>query len=130
MSSLTVADARTAPRLGVVDRIARRVVLRGLGSMSHGVLDLEEPSGTTQLGHERELHVTVRVNDPQFFRAAMAGGTLSVAESYLRGDWDCDDLTSLFRVFIRNRDCADRLDRGLASSVGRVAPPVSLVASE
>ena len=73
-------------------------------SLSHGEIELEEPSGIARLGHDSELHVTLRVNDSRFFRAAVIGGTLSVAESYLRGDWDCDDLTSLFRVFIRNRD--------------------------
>ena len=86
--------------------------------MSHGEIELEEPSGSARLGRDSELHVTLRVNDSRFFRAAVTGGTLSVAESYLRGDWDCDDLTSLFRIFIRNRDRADRLDRGLARVVG------------
>lgn len=43
----------------------------------------------------------------------MLGGTLSIAESYLQGHWDCDDLTALFRLFIRNLAAADQLDGGL-----------------
>jgi cyclopropane-fatty-acyl-phospholipid synthase len=59
-----------------------------------------------------QVHVTVR--QPRFYRAAVSSGSLGVAESYLRGDWDCDDLTALFRLFLRESETADRLNRYVA----------------
>jgi cyclopropane-fatty-acyl-phospholipid synthase len=56
----------------------------------------------------------LRVHDLQFYRHAALGGRLSVAESYLAGDWDCDDLPVLFRLFIRNARVGQQLDGGLA----------------
>jgi cyclopropane-fatty-acyl-phospholipid synthase len=111
--SASVLQFQAPPRLGVLDRLARRVVARRLAALRGGQITLEDSAGATRLGEPAELHAAIRINEPRFFRDAVAGGTLSVAESYLRGDWDCDDLTGLFRIFIRNGDAADRLDGGL-----------------
>jgi cyclopropane-fatty-acyl-phospholipid synthase len=96
------------------DRLARRVVTKQLAGFSRGELTLRDANGATSLGQTAELHATLQVHRPRFFRQAVLGGKLSVAESYLQGDWDCDDLTSLFRLFVRNRSSADGLDGGLA----------------
>ena len=83
------------PRGGALDRLARRrAVASDLRGLSCGEIVLEEASEATRLGERGDLSVVLRVNDTRFFRAAVTGGALSVAESYLRGDWDCDDLTS------------------------------------
>jgi cyclopropane-fatty-acyl-phospholipid synthase len=97
-----------------LDRLARRVVIKQLAGLHRGELTLSDASGSTSLGRPADLQATLRVNRAQFFRQAMLGGTLSVAESYLCGDWDCDDLTSLFRIFVRNGNSANRIDSGLA----------------
>ena len=40
------------------------------------------------------------VHDPAaFFTRLGAGGLIGFGESYLAGDWDCTDLTSLLAVF-------------------------------
>ncbi|MFN0052312.1 MAG: class I SAM-dependent methyltransferase [Planctomycetales bacterium] len=99
---------------GFFDRWARRLVTERLAGLQRGEVVLHETGGRTALGESDELRVTLQVHRPRFFRSAVLGGTLSVAASYLRGDWDCDDLTKLFRIFARNRASSDRLDRGLA----------------
>ena len=53
----------------------------------------------------------MRVHHPRFYRQALWGGDLGVADSYLAGDWDCDDLTALFRLFVRNAATADGMNR-------------------
>lgn len=109
--------SNSAP-LGMLDRLARRLVVGQLDGLNHGEIELHDPSGTVSLGHRSDLHATLRVHRARFFRQAVLGGTLSVADSYLRGDWDCDDLTSLFRIFVRNRRTTERLDGGLANLAG------------
>jgi cyclopropane-fatty-acyl-phospholipid synthase len=108
---------------GRIDRVARRIVASQLSSLDHGRLVLRDPNGVTTYGGHGDLHATLTVHRPRFFRHAVLGGTLSVAASYFDGDWDCDDLTSLFRIFLRNRESAERFDRG----PGRVAGAVHRV---
>jgi cyclopropane-fatty-acyl-phospholipid synthase len=114
MTSAPLASTSVPTSPGFLDRLARRVVTRQLGGLRRGEILLHDASGSTTLGETDDLQVALRVHRPRFFRQALLGGSLSVADSYLRGDWDCDDLTSLFRIFVRNRDSADRLDGGLA----------------
>lgn len=64
------------------------------------------------------LRVTVRVHDPEMFRKITLGGSVGVAEAYMDGQWDCDDLVALIRVFLRNRDLLDRMESGVARIAG------------
>jgi len=98
----------------ILDGLARRVMLRRLSALTTGELVLHAGGGVTRFGDPRGLRAVLRVHRPRFFRDVVLGGTLSVAESYIRGDWDCDDLTALFRIFVQNGDAAARFNRGLA----------------
>jgi cyclopropane-fatty-acyl-phospholipid synthase len=100
--------------LAALDRLARHAVLHRLGTLTGGEITLREPGRATRLGEPNPLRAALQVHRSRFFRQAFFGGTLSVAESYLRGDWDCDDLTNLFRIFVRNRTAADRVAGPLA----------------
>lgn len=114
MNNIAAIKPSVSMPLGIFDRLARRVVTKQLAGLRRGEIILSDPSGSTSLGQPADLRVTLRVHRPGFFRNAVLGGTLSVAESYLRGDWDCNDLTSLFRIIVRNRNSANRLDGGIA----------------
>ncbi len=100
--------------VGRVTRLARRLMLDKLQDLRGGTIEVIDPCGATTLGQGGDLRATLQVHDAAFFRHAVLGGSLSVAESYLRGEWDSDDLTSFFRLFVRNIDTTDRLDRGVS----------------
>lgn len=104
--------------LGITDRLARWAVTANLSTIERGQIRLEDAVGATSYGESGDLEATVRVHRPRFYRHAILGGTLSVAESYLQGDWDCDDLTALFRIFTRNLSTGDALDAGVARVAG------------
>ena len=113
--SRILANSQTASSpFGVFDRLARRVVVKQLAGLHGGEITVSDARGIISLGESADLQATLLVHRPRFFRQAVVGGALSVAESYLRGDWDCEDLTSLFRIFVRNGNSAARLDSGLA----------------
>jgi cyclopropane-fatty-acyl-phospholipid synthase len=105
-------------QLGWLDRVARRLVGSQLSGLRRGEIVLTDTAGSESFGKPADLRVALRVHRPRFFRQAVLGGTLAVAESYRRGDWDCDDLTAFFRIFIRNNDTASRFDRGMAWLAG------------
>jgi cyclopropane-fatty-acyl-phospholipid synthase len=118
MSSEIVSRARTGRSPGIVDRIARSVLTGRLSGLTRGEISIDDGQTVNRFGERDDLHCSIRVHRPRFFREAVLGGKLSVAETYVRGDWDCDNLTSLFRLFIRNTDTSRALDRGLARVAG------------
>jgi len=121
MNSIPESDATpAASKLGLLDRAARNLVIGRMAGLRRGQIELVDTTGNVLLGESDDLQVRFQVHSPRFYRETVLGGTLSVAESYLRGDWDCDDLTDLFRLFVRNHDQADSLDGGFAWLTGLV----------
>lgn len=51
----------------------------------------------------------LRVHDPRVYRRFLREGRLGLGESYMDGDWDCDDLAELFNRVLR-ADFTDRVD--------------------
>lgn len=92
------------------DDFARRGMIKLLGRVQSGRLVLREPGQVLEFGEnrfEQPLAATVDVHDPHFYTAFLRG-SLGLAESYIAGEWDCDDLTSLVRVGARNMPALDR----------------------
>lgn len=85
-------------------KFARTLALRGLRGLKAGQFRLEDSSTSSLIGNPVcDLQVpTVRVHTDHFYYQLLCGGPLGAAESYLEGEWDCDDLTDLLRIFARN----------------------------
>ncbi|HXQ21096.1 MAG TPA: class I SAM-dependent methyltransferase, partial [Candidatus Acidoferrales bacterium] len=97
--------------------LGRRALLKQLAGLRHGTLTILEPDARHVFGHTDsagDLAVTLAVRAPQFWADAAFGGTVGAAESYIQGHWQCDDLTGLVRLMVRNRQLLGRLDAGLA----------------
>jgi cyclopropane-fatty-acyl-phospholipid synthase len=60
------------------------------------------------------LEAKVEVQKARFFASVALGGAAGAGESYRDGDWTCDDLVSLVRILVRNRDVMQGLEGGLA----------------
>ena len=96
-----------------IQAFARRLVLRKLTGIRQGRLQIRDPEGVWQFGdHGRPLQLTVHA--PAFWPAVAFGGSVGAGESYMDGDWDCDDLTGLMRLLLRNRAVLDGMEVGLA----------------
>jgi cyclopropane-fatty-acyl-phospholipid synthase len=52
--------------------------------------------------------------DPSFYRMIALNGSVGAAESYMEGQWRCDDLVALIRLIVRNRALLDGLETGPA----------------
>lgn len=107
---------RRAP-VGFVQRMARRVTAGRLSQLRDGRLSIVDSSGTLEFGNESaELSASIEVRDPGFYLDVLLGGSLAAGEAYVRGDWDCDDLMSLFRVLTLDGETGNQLD-GPSSAV-------------
>ena len=103
-------------RDGWWDRRLRERVWRRFESLRDGRVILEQAGACREFGRsDSDLPpVRVRIRDARCYRQLAFGGSLGAAEAYLRGYWDCDDLVGLIRVFCRNAELFNGLDRGVA----------------
>jgi cyclopropane-fatty-acyl-phospholipid synthase len=117
MSSRSIVPADvgslTRDQPSALARLGRSLLLGQLEGLQNGRIRLVEPDGEHHFGHRTEqcdLSATVTVENPQFFADAAFGGSVGVGEAYIRGLWRCDDLTSLVRIFVCNRDVLNGMD--------------------
>lgn len=113
--------SRPVPRSAWFERAARRVVHARLAGLSHGHLVVREPLGPLTFGEDAAaggLRARVDVHGPGLYRSLAAGGIVGASESFVRGEWSCDDLASLVRLVLRNPALSDGLDSGLARVAG------------
>jgi len=104
-------------RPGPIDAMARRLVLSRLQGMEHGrlqIIDGKERHIVGDLSPTETLAASVTVNDWRFYSDIALGGSIGAGESWMHGYWDCDDLVSLVRIMVRNRDLLDGMEGGLA----------------
>ncbi len=95
----------------------RRRLLDTLDDLHGGTVVVHDVLGTTLLGHadgEDPLRITLHVHDAAFYRRVVLAGSVGAGEAYCDGLWDCDDLVSLVRLLVRNRDHLDAMETGPA----------------
>jgi cyclopropane-fatty-acyl-phospholipid synthase len=91
--------------------------------LREGQLRLQDELGERLLGEAApdaaaSLRPSLRVHDAAFYRAIAGNGSVGAGESYMDGDWECDDLVALVRLLVRNRDLLDGVESGPARVAG------------
>ena len=105
------------PSSGWITKIARRAVFLRLNRIAHGVIIVIEGPDRHffgQISNDGDLQVVIEVRDPRCYIDVAFSGTIGAGESYGRGDWECDDLTTLVRLFALNRTLLAGMERGMA----------------
>jgi cyclopropane-fatty-acyl-phospholipid synthase len=102
---------------GLLDGLARRLVLRQLHRLQTGRLVLLENGKESRFGEtgtQAQLAVRINVIDPRFFSELAFGGSIGAGEAWMQGYWQCDDLVALVRLLLRNRAVLDGMEGGTA----------------
>ncbi|MCW5768753.1 MAG: class I SAM-dependent methyltransferase [Phycisphaeraceae bacterium] len=116
---------RTPTRL---ERAGQRIVRSTLSRITHGSLTVQDGEDTTVAGdRKRGPHVTVRIQDPVFYKRVLIEGTAGAAESYIDGEWTCDDLAGLFELLLINRDALESTQSALSRTTARIAGVLNTV---
>jgi len=120
MKSASLASAghlTTKPIPGLLDNFARRLVFKQLRRLEIGRLQLVEGAQSITFGEaaaQAELVARIEVMDSSFYSDIAFGGSVGAGEAYMRGTWQCDDLVSLVRILLRNRQVLDNMETGTA----------------
>ena len=100
-----------------LDALARRVVRQRLASLRNGQIVVTENGRHESFGsvtEDQPLTVQLTINDPRFYSDIAFGGAVGAGESYIHGYWSCDELTTLVRILVKNRDVLLDMDSGTA----------------
>lgn len=103
------------PEPSTLEAFLRRRLLAQLAPLQGGRLQLRDALGDVFIGDATApLQVTVWVDNPAFYRAVGAQGSVGAGEAYIRGEWRCDNLVGLVQLLVRNRALLDGMERGPA----------------
>ncbi len=116
-----------------VNQLARKAIFQALKHLHFGSLtvieDFDEETPTTQtfgsldnanstLGSSavgrHALSVTLTIHDSSVYRQLLFGGSIALADSYINGEWDTQDLTGLIRLAARNLAVLNKLESRFA----------------
>lgn len=107
MSSIDRAERtlRTAPpalRIPALERVASNILERALAQLEGGTLEVRLPGSSKVRRFGSGRRVAMTIHDRRFFRRIATRGKVGIGESYTAGEWDSDDLVSLFELLLRN----------------------------
>lgn len=110
-------DTSVSKRLGTgLDRLARSFMLRALRPLKEGKLIIREQDQQWTFGAVSSRlpdPVTIQIVNASAWSDILLGGTCGAGESYMKGDWECDKLTMLIRLFLSNQAVIESLDGNL-----------------
>jgi cyclopropane-fatty-acyl-phospholipid synthase len=114
ISPASIGSVRALTRL---QRLGRESLLKQLRRLAHGEIVICEKGNTLRFGAQTSacaLTAQIDVADAQFWADAAFGGSVGAAESFVRGHWRCDQLTTLVRIMVLNRQVLNQMEGGLA----------------
>ena len=100
-----------------LEALARRVVRARLESLRNGQIVISENGRHETFGAVTDalpLTAHITVHSPRFYSDIAFGGAVGAGESYIHGCWSCEELTTLIRILVRNRDVLLDMDSGTA----------------
>jgi cyclopropane-fatty-acyl-phospholipid synthase len=106
--------------ISLPDKWARTFFFKFAERLDHGQLVIIEDGQRFTFGQKSDLCAEITINKKSVYADFVLGGSLGVAESYMRGEWDSENLTLFIRLFARNMDLVNSMDSGLA----KLASPV------
>ncbi len=101
---------------GLLDTVARRILLSRLENLRHGELILAEGEEHYCFGRQDDLFpksVTINVTHSGFYSSLLVYGSVGFGDAYLNDYWQCDDLTGLFQLFLCNRSYIGNVGPGM-----------------
>ena len=85
-------------------KVADKLVFRFLEKINHGFLEIDTFYGQKLFfGNPKDnLRANIKIRKPNFNLNLIRGGSIALAESYMRGEFETDNLSNLIEVTARN----------------------------
>jgi len=118
--------SKLTPKPRRLDRIAKQILIKRLAHLQHGSINLVEDDksqifgGNASISSLKKIDVTLYVKNPQFYGEVVFGGSIGAGEAYMQGYFECDNLTNLIRLMVRNQSLLDDIE----SSFAKITSPI------
>jgi len=88
----------------ILNYFSDQFVFWNLKKISHGSLSLIDTRGKSHFFGDNKnlLRAKIKINDPSFCLKILKKGSAGLGESYMKGDFETEDLTSLIELSARN----------------------------
>lgn len=128
MSQITTKEiallGKLTPKPRRLDRLAKQILLKRLSSLQHGSITLIENidnlkselkfGSTNSASALDDIHIVLEVKNSQFYGEVVFGGSIGAGEAYMQAYFDCDNLTNLIRLMVRNQSLLDTIENSFA----------------
>ena len=89
----------------------RNKLINKLNKFSSYKINFTDNWGTWTIG-EGDKIINIKILNSDFYLMLFSGGSNGIANAYIKGYWECDDLHELFRAFVKNIELLDSLETG------------------
>lgn len=113
--TIRIAPPTLLQRFGMV------CIFKFLNRLKCGSLKISLPDGSERTcgDHRISQPIELKIRNYNFFWQVLFNGDIGFGESYMAGDWECDKLTDIFKIFIDDLESMDT--RGLPLAwMGRI----------
>lgn len=115
---------KLTPKPRRLDRLAKKILLKRLSALQHGSITLIETidnvknelkfGSSNSASALSDIHVVLDVKNSQFYGEVVFGGSIGAGEAYMQGYYECDNLTDLIRLMVRNQSLLDTIENSFA----------------
>lgn len=114
LSSSTRLDVTARRSPGVLNQLARRLILGTFKHLREGTLTIEDGEHTYHFeGLEPGPHAHIRVIDSDAWSDVAFRGSIGAGEAYMAGFWTTPSLPDVTRLFVANTHLTDRMETGV-----------------
>lgn len=102
------------------------MLIKRLAHLQHGAIKIVDDNQTMRFGQEtsdsslEKIEVTLYVKSSEFYGEVVFGGSIGAGEAYMQGYFECDNLTNLIRLMVRNQSLLDDIE----SSFAKITAPI------
>jgi cyclopropane-fatty-acyl-phospholipid synthase len=111
------ASAREETKPSRFDELSKKLLFTFLRGLRRGKLTIIDGSDRRTFGEKSNqlpLEATITVHHPRFYSSIVFSGSIGASEAFLAGQWSADDLTTVVRIIILNRELLEGMEKGLA----------------
>src|SRR5210317_2139988 len=99
------------------DQLAKKLFFSLLCGLRRGELTIIDGSVRRIFGarsNKFPLEATITIHHPRFYSSVVFGGSIGASEAFMAGQWSTNDLTTVVRITILNREVFEGMEKGLA----------------
>lgn len=101
---------------------AQKIIFKLLKKLNKGKIIIEYKNQHYYFGHDSvgDNTATIKVHHPKFYRSVLFDGSIGAAKSYMKGDWEVDNLNKVIQILLLNQEIFRKIESPIAKFYGLI----------